>query len=219
MAYQLFDENGHEIFQGDVENRSVWYVHGEKKEITFVKRYGQKLDVVINPDKTNNPTVPDLLHNDSLADLKTQNTPLFYSKINYSQNPTYSVTLNLKDLYDYHVEKNYQDFYIFYWVDWVAIKMISGNGRVFNTEKIQGIWKLPLTELYSKRETCPIHWYAKRGMKGVIEKDLILAEKTRDFESRLINSNNESEVYSMRGIGRNAACSYVINLNEYERVV
>lgn len=82
------------------QNRAVWYRHGVKKEDIFVEKFGHEFDVQINPQKKNDPTVPDLIHKQNLADLKCQNTPFFFARTK-GVDPTYAVTFNLKDAYNY----------------------------------------------------------------------------------------------------------------------
>lgn len=79
MTYQLFDSSGGEVTHADLQNRAVWYRHGTRREDVFVEKYGHALDVKINPAKKRDPTVPDLLHRNHLADLKCQNTPFFHA--------------------------------------------------------------------------------------------------------------------------------------------
>jgi len=130
MAYQLFDVNGKEVRQSDLQNRGVWYRHGVNKEDVFVEKFGTKFGVQINPQKKNDPTVPDLIYNQKLADLKCETTPFFFAfkdKIDF----TYAVTFNLKDAFNYGKwGKNYETLIIFYWIDWIATRMVS-NGKPY----------------------------------------------------------------------------------------
>jgi|GEM_PF-5629563 len=100
MTYQLFDSSGGEVTHADLQNRAVWHRHGVRREDVFVEKYGHALDVKINPAKKRDPTVPDLLHRDHLADLKCQNTPFFHA-FKAGIDPTHAVTFNLKDAYHY----------------------------------------------------------------------------------------------------------------------
>jgi hypothetical protein len=63
----------------DTEDRSWWYIHGERLEERFVSicRERLKIGAMINPEKARDSTVPDLVVEGVLADLKTQNTPFF----------------------------------------------------------------------------------------------------------------------------------------------
>jgi hypothetical protein len=212
MAYQLFDLDDKVIPNSDLQNRGVWYKHGVKKEDIFVEKFGLSFDTRINPDKKNNPTVPDLIHNQHLADLKCQNTPLFFA-FKLGIDPTYAVTFNLKDAYNYGKwGKNYENIVIFYWVDWVAVKMISYE-KPYIVNPLIGVWKVDFSILEKMRHTSPIHWYTQRERH--YETNLEMQKKLSEFEPRLKDGKN---VWSIREKEVNAACSYVFDLRNFERL-
>ncbi len=139
MAYQLFDPEGREVTQADLQNRAAWYDHGLTAEQVFVRRYGERLGAALNPEKRRSPTVPDLVFRGRLADLKCQNTPFFLAD-RYGVDPTYAVTFNLKDALAYgQWGHRYRDFHIIYWVDWVAVRMARG-GRDSVVKPLSGVW-------------------------------------------------------------------------------
>jgi hypothetical protein len=212
MAYQLFDQNKKEVKNSDLQNRAIWYRHGVRKEDVFVEKYEGKFGVQINPEKKRNPTVPDLIYNRNFADLKCQNTPFFFA-YKVGLDPTYAVTFNLKDAYNYGKwGKNYEDIVIFYWVDWVAVNMIS-NGKSYLANPITGIWKVDFSQLERTRHTSPIHWYNQRDKQYEIKPEM---QKTLlEFEPRLKDGQN---VWSIREKEINAACSYVFDLRNFERL-
>ena len=212
-TYELYDAKGNRIDQGDVENRAAWYESGASQEEVFAKRYGHKLNVRINPAKATDPSALDLLHNASLADLKCQQTPLFTARRHYRIDPAYAVTFNLKDALNYGPwGNNHPDLHIFYWVDWVSVKMVMG-GNTFTAQPLQGVWHVPYASLEQMRKTAPIHWYIRRWK--VPEQNPETANVLRQFEPRLVENG---QVAAIRGKGGNAACSYVFDLNQMGRV-
>lgn len=212
VAYQLFDRNNTVITNADLQNRSAWYEHGVRREEVFVRRYGEKLGVSINPQKRRDPTVPDLVCHGSLADLKCQNTPFFFA-FKLGVRPTFAVTFNLKDAFNYgRWGKDYPNLVIFYWVDWVAVKMVS-NEKIYTAEPLTGIWKVSYAALEKMRRSSPIHWYNQRARQP--ETNPALAAALVDFEPRLKEGKT---VWAIREIGVNAACSYVFDLTNFEKV-
>jgi len=211
--YQLYDVNNMEINLGDVESRTEWYIHGETEEESFCRQFGQKLSVAINPAKKTDPTSPDLIWDSKLADLKCQTTPLFVSRTRYKQDPTYTVTFNLKDALEYGpLGSNYQPFYIYYWVKWIAIRMTMRNQN-YIVQPISGVWRMDFAKLDIERHAKQIHWYLRRGRGFVRESKHALTLKT--FEPRLAEGGR---VYDIRGYRGNAACSYVLDLRDMERL-
>ncbi|MFW6224636.1 MAG: hypothetical protein ACOC4B_00035 [Bacteroidota bacterium] len=79
MGYKLFDQNGENITHHDLQDKGIWCKSGASKEEVFVETFGERLNLIINPEKRNNPYAPDLLNISTglRADLKTQNTPFF----------------------------------------------------------------------------------------------------------------------------------------------
>jgi hypothetical protein len=75
----MFDAQGNEVFNNDLQNESEWCKHGASIEEVFVEKLGEKLYVILNPEKETNPSALDLLNTEEelLSDLKTQDTPFF----------------------------------------------------------------------------------------------------------------------------------------------
>jgi hypothetical protein len=211
MAYKLFDKNNTLVNPEDLQNRAVWYEHGVTKEQAFVKAFGARLPVIINPEKTSNPTVPDLLYKGKLADLKCQDTPFFIAD-NYGIPATYAVTFNLKDALHYGpLGKRYPDLTIFFWVDWVAVRMEKGK-NIFQADPMQGVWQVSFEELDLMRLQSPIHWYHQRSRHQ--ESNPKQQETFAQFDPRLKEGNN---VWAIREYKGNAACSYVFDLRKFKR--
>lgn len=96
MSYKLFDIDNKELQYHDLQDKSRWCKDGEKIEEAFVRQFGEKLGLIINPEKNLNPYAPDLLNvtNGKLGDLKLQSTPFFKAKSLYQIDPTYAVVFN-----------------------------------------------------------------------------------------------------------------------------
>jgi len=148
----------------DTEDRSWWYKYGEIGEKYFVEWVCPDLDIdcVINPMKEKDPTVPDLIANGRLADLKTQKTPFFtagrYSKTvdgeQIAYDPTYTVTFNVKDANRYF--KHYRDIDIYFWVKWKETMYAPPGMSPVNVLPISGVWVVPFMDL---REIINTHNY------------------------------------------------------------
>jgi hypothetical protein len=211
-SYSLFDVNGNLINPKDLQNRAVWYEHGVSKEEKFVKLYHERLDVIVNPGKETNPTLPDLLYKGNLSDLKSQETPLFIAG-KYGVDPTYAVTFNLKDALDYgHFGKDYPKFTIFYWVQWIAVKM-EMYGKFYVAKPLKGVWRVDFSRLEALRIKAPIHWYNQREKHT--EQNPQQREILSQFEPRLRQGD---VVWAIRGLSDNAACSYIFDLRTFEKV-
>jgi len=63
------------------------------------------------------------------------------------------------------------------------------------------------------RTTSPIHWYVQRNRQ--YENNPLMSKMLLEFEPRLRDGKN---VWSIREIGVNAACSYVFDLRNFERL-
>ena len=213
MSYKLFDPSGNEVTPADLQNRAAWYVHGASKEQVFVNTHGKSLGVALNPSKLKDPTAPDLVFNGHLADLKCQDTPFFLAG-RYGVDPTYAVTFNLKDALNYgRWGKNYKDLSIFYWVDWVAVRMEMSE-RHYIARPLTGVWHVDFVRLDEMRHTRPIHWYNQRNRQA--ETNPRTRQILQEFEPRLAEGD---VVWAIRGTGKNAACSYVFDLNQFTRLV
>jgi len=160
MSYKLYDANGAEITNEDLQNKGPWWQRGVEKENIFVHTFGRMLHVAINPDKEFDPKVPDLIRVESgqLADLKTQNTP-FFSASRYGKNPQTVVTFNLKDV-DYY-QRCSPNIFIYFWVEWIAVTFQKGNQRI-TVAPMTGIWGIPFPGLLDLTRTAPVHAYIQR---------------------------------------------------------
>ncbi len=213
MSYILYDFDGNIVHYSDLQHRSVWYSRGLSKEEVFVEKFGKSLGVIINPEKKNNPTLPDLIHQEHYADLKCQNTPLFYAQRNYGVDPQFAVTFNLKDAFNYGSFGNdYPDMTIFFWVEWLVGKMSTSYNN-YEVSPMEGVWKASFEQINKIRLRSPIHWYNQRDKFKETNPELIGILK--EFEPRLIHRQG---VYSIRGVKQNAACSYVFDLRHFEKI-
>jgi hypothetical protein len=160
MTYKLFDINDQEVNQHDLQDKGVWCESGASKEEVFVDKFGKSLNLIINPEKKNNPYVPDLLNtkNNLLADLKTQNTPFFQAKSRFGYNPQYTVVFNGKDRERY--KKKYPEIEIYFAIDWQVIKF-QGKTTI-EVEPMMGIWRISFKELDIILEKAPFHSYQQR---------------------------------------------------------
>jgi hypothetical protein len=160
MAYRLFNKNGDEVNHRDLQAKSIWCKEGEKIEEAFVAKFGQNLDLKINPLKTVNPYAPDLVFRENeLADLKTQNTPFFKAKKLFNIDPSYAVVFNKKDAIRYY--RLYPEIIIYFWVEWHSVKFEMGS--YFNkVEYINGVWSIKFKSLIEILKKAPIHQYQQR---------------------------------------------------------
>jgi hypothetical protein len=163
MGYKLLDVNGLLIENADLQNKGFWCQLGLSKENMFVEKFGKDYGVIINPEKYTNPYAPDLLqtHDKRLADLKTQNTPLFQALQRYNIQPQHAVTFNVKDY------KRYMDVYkgnvaIYFCVDWIPITFISHSGQRITVKPMTGVWWTDMTRIQDMVNTAPIHSYQQR---------------------------------------------------------
>lgn len=100
----------------DTENRNKWYNYAEIWEKEFIEKYGERLELILNPSKEINKTAPDLysLSNYRSADLKVMNIPFYKSQGIFGIPPQHCWTFNYSDLCEYAIK--YSDsFGIFIW--------------------------------------------------------------------------------------------------------
>jgi len=160
MSYTQFDKDGNIISHKDLQDKKVWCKDGEKIEEVFVKKYGEPLKVIINPEKVLNPYAPDLVWKENTqADLKTQNTPFFKAGELYNIDPSYAVVFNRKDAVRYY--KKYPDIQIFFWVEWHSIRFEMANFKK-SVEYINGVWSIPFSSLVEILKSAPLHSYQQR---------------------------------------------------------
>lgn len=160
MAYRLIGIDGQEINQHDLQDKGVWCQTGASQEEVFVTKYGDRLNLIINPDKETNPYVPDLLNikNNQLGDLKTQNTPFFQARSRFSYDPQYTVVFNGKDRERY--SEMYPNIEIYFAVDWQAVKFVGST--TIEVEPMKGIWYIPFQKLDMLCNNSPFHSYQQR---------------------------------------------------------
>lgn len=163
MGYELLDANGSKIVNKDLQNKGFWCQHGLSKEHIFVAKFGEQFSVTINPDKENDPYVPDLFQtfDQRLADLKTQNTPLFQAQQRYGLNPQYAVTFNLKD-YERYMNVYNGNVAIYFCVEWIPITFVSNSGQRISVKPMRGVWWTDMIRLQNLVKTAPIHSYQQR---------------------------------------------------------
>lgn len=141
----------------DTEDKNWWCQHGEKLEGQFVTLCRDHLDLnaVINPEKASNRFALDLIVEDKIADLKTQNTP-FFTAHRYRMDPRYTFTFNRKDYHSYKSKAPECDIYV--WVDW---KQLEGYGA--KVDYFGGIFRLPFIEVAKMIDAgAPEHYYKRR---------------------------------------------------------
>ncbi len=163
--YRMFNVQGTEVFNKDLQNKGEWCLHGASIEKTFVQMFGEKLDVIINPEKRNSPYVLDLLNikHNIFSDLKTQNTPFFKSEKKYGINPQFAVTFNEKDVTRYrnYLEEGLNEIFIYFWIDWVPIRWEMGKQSI-SVEPMKGVWGIRFTNILKILNESPTHDYLQR---------------------------------------------------------
>ena len=161
MSYKLFDIDNKELHYHDLQDKSRWCKDGEQIEEAFVRQFGEKLGLVINPEKKTNPYAPDLLNikNGKLGDLKLQSTPFFKANSLYKIDPTYAIVFNLKDKLRY--EKNYPEIEIYYWVNWVAVRFQMGNSDI-SVKPLHGVWQVDFSSFNKYLNESSLHEYQQR---------------------------------------------------------
>lgn len=113
------------------------------------------LDIQINPGKAMTPTLPDLLVDGKIADLKTQETPSFTAHA-CGLDPRYTVTLNLKDVRYYR--ESYPDIVLYFWVNWR-----HRQWRDRTVDYLGGVYRVPLAAILTLIASgAPTHYYARR---------------------------------------------------------
>jgi hypothetical protein len=182
MTYALYDKDGGKVEFGDLQDKSPWCEKGAGYEEVFVQRYGERLGVTINPAKQTDKYAPDLLSvgGGRLGDLKTQNTPFFQAQTRYSIDPQYAVVFNQKDRERYR--KHYPAIDIFFWVDWIAVRFLSG-GKEIAVRPMSGVWSIPFEELDVLLETASLHNYQQRrdDRKGNAKSSYVISLQRGEF--------------------------------------
>jgi hypothetical protein len=173
MSYTQYNKEGNIITPTDLQNKKLWCKDGEKIEEAFVSKYGNQLDLSINPEKSTNPYAPDLIKNSKIADLKTQNTPFFKAKKLYNIDPSYAVVFNRKDAERYW--KLYRDIIIYFWVEWHSVKFEMGSFEQ-EVKYINGVWSIKFIDLVELLKVAPEHHYQQRitDKKGNAKSSFVL---------------------------------------------
>lgn len=169
MAYKLYDFDGNQVEQKDLQDKQWWCRDGEKKENVFVDTFGEQLNLIINPEKKHNPYAPDLMYKGArtskLGDLKTQNTPFFQAH-KYGLPLQTTVTFNVIDYERYTAR--YTDFLIYFSVNWLVESIVfefdDGGTSRKTVMPMQGIWGISLKNIRQlvEDQEAPIHEYQQR---------------------------------------------------------
>lgn len=161
MGYKLFDKNNNELQHHNLQDKHHWCRDGEKIEEAFIRLFGNSLNLIINPEKKENPFAPDLLNvkTNKLGDLKLQSTPFFKAQSLYNINPTFAVVFNQKDKIRY--ERKYPHLEIYYWINWIALKFQMGN-TVVSVEPINGVWQVDFPIFNQYLDKSSLHSYQQR---------------------------------------------------------
>lgn len=169
------------------EDKGWWLRHGERLEVRFVQlaRTKLELDAYINPAKADDPTVPDLIVDGEVADLKTQNTP-FFTAARYGLDPRFAVTFNRKDYERY--KNRYPSIIVYFWIDWTQTEW---NG--YRVDYYGGIFRVPFTILARMIEHgAPEHRYKYRQDDNVGNAKTSYILDVRSFESLFIADKRDA---------------------------
>jgi hypothetical protein len=130
------------------EDRNPWYDLGCAYESQFCATVAPNLglDAMINPEKQTNPTLPDLLVNGMLSELKVRTHPFFLAEKKYGIDPQYCVMFNRKD-YDYY-KRCYPDLMIYWWVWWEETERYL-DGYTHRVRPMTGVWRCSFGDLAS----------------------------------------------------------------------
>ncbi len=182
MTYYLYTPDGQEISHHNLQDKGFWCENGKSQEEAFVEKFGNKIGLIINPEKKNNPYAPDLLNtrNNILGDLKTQNTPFFKAQKLYGLSPQFTVVFNKKDKERY--ETYYSNLEIYFAVDWQVTKF-EQNGNTIEVNPMQGIWFIPFLKLSGLLTKSPLHSYQQRvqDQKGNAKSSYLLNLLDQEF--------------------------------------
>lgn len=128
------------------EDRNPWYKLGNDYERQFCDTVAPSigLEAVINPEKANNPKVPDLIVNGWLSELKVRTSPFYTAREKFGIDPQYCFMINCKDL-DYY-NRCYPDLLIYFWVKYANSCVTLGN-RVYSIQSMNGIWCASVREI------------------------------------------------------------------------
>ena len=185
-------DDRNDIVPHNTEDRGWWYIHGERLEERFVDicRNHLQIDAKINPEKARNPTVPDLVMDGFLADLKTQNTP-FFTAGRYRMDPRFTVTFNRKDYERY--KSLYPSLEIYFWLDWTQT-----TWKDHRVDYLGGVFRLPFVEVAALIEKgAAEHTYLHRREPGDRNAKSSFLLDVRYFE-KLFSSEGPSSGFQTR---------------------
>lgn len=143
----------------DTEKREGWYKNADNWEIDFVKKYGNRFDVIINPSKNISKYAPDLfiLKTSVSGDLKILKEPFYKSQNIYGIPPDYCWTFNPSDLFEY-TTKYCDNFGIFIWKQFE--KSTKYNIDIDKDESVYYVTLFDLKKIIIK--SGKIHHYIRR---------------------------------------------------------
>ncbi|WP_286760617.1 hypothetical protein [Salegentibacter sp. UBA1130] len=179
--YKLYDKNGVEVNHSDLQSKKLWCKNGEQIEEAFVEKFGDKLKLKINPEKSTNPYAPDLVYEEQiLCDLKTQNTPFFKAEKLFGIDPTYAVVFNRKDAIRYY--RKYPDIVIYFWVEWHSVKFEMSRFSK-EVEYLNGVYKISFKDLIPFLKKSKEHSYQQRvnDRKGNAKSSFVLDLRDESF--------------------------------------
>lgn len=143
----------------DTESRKEWYKNADDWEIEFVKKYGQKFGVIINPSKSISKYAPDLfiLKTSISGDLKMLKQPFYKSNEKYNIPPQHCWTFNPSDFFEY-TTKYSDNFAIFIWKQFEKTSMYDVD--VESEEAVYYVTMYNLKKIIMKDGK--IHHYIRR---------------------------------------------------------
>ena len=147
----------------DLQDKQSWCEHGRELEDLFIDKFGEKLSLEINKDKSDNVYAVDMYNtkDELLSDLKSQNTPFFLAGKKYNIDPQFAVVFNQKDKLNY-IKKTSDgsdgsDIYIYFWVKWK--KQERFNVKVLG---IDAIFRVKFSSLLKLLDDNKLHQYKQR---------------------------------------------------------
>jgi hypothetical protein len=141
----------------NTEDKLAWVRYGEVLEQRFIET-AQALgyDIRLNPEKSRDPTVPDLLWDSRIADLKQNCEPFFKSRELYGVDPGFVWSFNLKDFDRY--TRLYPGIRVLFWSQREACQAYG-----VSLPALKGCWTATLDEIRAQIETgTPVHEYIRR---------------------------------------------------------
>jgi hypothetical protein len=147
----------------DTEGKDWWTDYGTELERRFLEEVAPKLRLPFrrNPDKEHDPTLPDFLVGEELADLKCQNTPFFKARQLYGLEPATTVTFNVKD-YDRYLRR-WPEIWVYFYVRWETLCYRDGP-QTITVPFVHGVWRARIGCIRELVESgrAPRHPYRRR---------------------------------------------------------